>query len=286
MSEDFVNRVIQTIERIRNTPPNVLDYVELRIAIGKLREESARENRPLTPEQDRELRRLAVDLLNHDNGRIVLDIAAIIANGGVSRPQFKMDTLLTVDFWHPRPDRPHPFEIVASILDDAGVFEDGEAPFYYDRGRLGIKTNSARKGAIFLTDRRLICVGFFSGFMGRAFRMCYDNWEEQPWVSSSDYLDYERIVDISPKRHELLVKYHTKYVETVEKSIGAGLYLFRFHPPDPSEVREDDIDIHIVLDDMKGYDAPPGFQVPADYQAKRQQEFLRRLTAAREARLR
>ncbi|HDD67480.1 MAG TPA: hypothetical protein ENG31_02525, partial [Candidatus Thorarchaeota archaeon] len=65
MSEDFVNRVIQTIKSIQNTPPNVLDYVELRIAIGKLREESARENRPLTPEQDREFRRLAVDLLNH-----------------------------------------------------------------------------------------------------------------------------------------------------------------------------------------------------------------------------
>ncbi|MHA1769961.1 MAG: hypothetical protein ACTSYL_01680 [Candidatus Thorarchaeota archaeon] len=279
-AETFFQRVMTTLDAIEHTPPDVLDYVELRIAIGKLREESAHENRPLTPEEDRILRQRAVAILNNDNGRIVLDLAAIIANGGASAAEFNMDTSLTVDYWHTRPDRPHPFEIVASILSEAGVFEEGETPLYYDRGRLGIRSNSARKGALIITNRRLICVGFFSGFMGRSFRICYDHWEERPWISSLDYIYLDRILDVAPRKREIHIRYHTKYTMVEEKTIGAGLYLFRFRPPDPEEIIEEDVDMHVSLDDMKGYEAPADFTVPPDYNKKRREEFLKRIIEA------
>ncbi len=278
---DFFERVTKTLDAIEYTSPDVLDYVELRIAIGKLREESALQDRPLTPEQDRILRERAISILNNDNGRIVLDLAAIIANGGASRDEFNMATSLTVDYWHPRTDRPHPFEVVASILSEAGVFKKDETPLYYDRGRLGIKMTSARKGALFLTNQRIICVGFFSGFMGRSFRIIYDDWEIEPWVSSLDYVYLDRIQDLEVRRNLIHFKYHSRYTKIEEKSIGAGLYLFRFQPPSPEDILEEDIDLRIILDDMKGYDTPPGFVIPLRYLQDRQDELVRRLRELR-----
>lgn len=280
-AETFVQRVVDTVEKMESTSSDVLDYVALRIAVGKLRNESESEKRPLSAKEDRRLRELAIKRLNNDDGRLVLDLAAIIADGGYSKPSQKLETGLTVDVWHRRPENPHPFEILVSLLAEAGVIEQGEVPVYYELGRMGIGTMSARKGALLLTTRRLLCVGFFGGFMGASHRIYYDDWQEKPWVSSLDYVVLERLQAMTTSRREITAKYRTKHVTSEEKTIGAGLYLFRFGPPDQEQLKEGEVDIHIVLDDMKGYDSLKHAAIPPDYLERRQLDFLVRMQQLR-----
>ncbi len=275
----FVQKIVNTIERMKLIPPTVLDYVSLRITIGKLREVSESKEIRLTAEEDKILRDLAIERLMNDDGRLVLDLCSIIANCGISQSTVQMESGLTVDNWHRRTDRPHPFEILVSILAETGVFEPDERPLYYEMGYMGIGRTSGRKGAIILTDKRILCVGFFSGFMGISDRIYYEDWVRQPWVSSLDYVFLNLLQDITSTRWEIRARYLTKYVTMEEKSIGAGLYMFHFIPFSSKELREGPIDLHIALDDMRGYNAVLDHLIPPNYCTNRLKELTRRIRA-------
>jgi hypothetical protein len=278
----FVSRVIDAVERATTTLPNVLGYVELRIAVGKLREESTKEHRPLSVKEDQLLRELAVERLKNDDGGLVLDLAAIIANGCASKGAKRLETLLSIDYWPDKSECPHPFEIVASLLDEIGAFEDGECPLYYDRGRLGIGTSSARKGALLLTNKRLFCVGFFSGFMGTSHRIYYPEWQDRPWVSSLDYIWLEHLKEMTLQNGEIRGKYDCRHMTHEERSIGAGLYLFRFSPPDPSRLEEGKVDLRVALDDIKGQETPSDLLIPEKYTRRRLNSLLTRIQALKQ----
>ena len=161
---------------------------------------------------------------------------------------------------------------MASILERAGVFVDDEAPLYHDGGNMVFKNKeSMRMGILFLTNKRLICVGVYQGPLTHdttTYRVVYDNWENRPYLGALDYILLEQIRSIKSDygltKKQVIMEYHTKYLKEKGYTIYGPLF-FKFDRPKFTKMHEGSIDVSFQM-----YD-------PRKTRQLRQEELVRRV---------
>jgi hypothetical protein len=80
----------------------------------------------------------------------------------------------------------------AKLLQEAGVLQQNESVSYWDRAHMYLGDKEIdRVGSLFLTDKRILVVGELLSTAGRGgtvYRICYDDWERQPFLDALDYV--------------------------------------------------------------------------------------------------
>ena len=163
-------------------------------------------------------------------------------------------------------------ETMAETLSQADIFMDGEVPHYYDVAHLSLKNKEViRMGYLFLTDRRLICVGGLQGPLFHdttAYRILYDDRESQPYLGSLDYIYLDRIrsirSDYSFLKKQVTIEYHTKYIKEKGRTLYGPLF-FKMDLATKTSVEEGSIEVLIQITE------------PMDTRKTRQEELVRRV---------
>jgi hypothetical protein len=149
-------------------------------------------------------------------------------------------------------------DIMASVLERAGVFMDGEAPLYHDGGNLIFKNKeSMRTGILFLTNRRLICVGVYQGALTHdttTYRVMYDDWENKPYLGALDYIFLKQVRSVKSDygftKKQVIMEYHTKYLKEKGYTIYGPLF-FKFDRPKSAKMHEGSIDVSVQMSDPR-----------------------------------
>ena len=167
-------------------------------------------------------------------------------------------------------------ELMVEALSQAGVFKEGEIPTYYDEADMSLKNKEAiRMGFLFLTDRRLICVGVLQGPLFHdttAHRILYDDRESQPYLGSLDYIYLDRIRNIRSDygllKKQVTIEYHTKYIKEKGRTLYGPLF-FKMDLATKKSVKEGPIDVLIQITE------------PMDTRKIRQEELVKRIEQLR-----
>ena len=149
---------------------------------------------------------------------------------------------------------------------------EGEVPHYYDYVDMSLKNReNIRMGFLFLTDRRLICVGVFQGPLthdSTAYRILYDDLESQPYLGALDYIYLDKIRGIRSDygflKKQITIEYHTKYIKEKGRTLFGPLF-FKMDLATKSSVEEGSIEVLIQITD------------PMDTRKTRQEELVRRI---------
>jgi len=123
-------------------------------------------------------------------------------------------------------------ETMAEALSQAGVFVEGEVPHYYDVAHMCLRNKEViSMGYLYLTDRRLICVGGLQGPLthdSTAYRILYDDRKSQPYLGSLDYIYLDKIrgirSDYGLLKKQVSVEYHTKYIKEKGRTLYGPLF--------------------------------------------------------------
>lgn len=161
---------------------------------------------------------------------------------------------------------------MVEALSRAGVFKEGEIPTYYDEADMSLKNKEAiRMGFLFLTDRRLICVGVLQGPLFHdttAHRILYDDRESQPYLGSLDYIYLDKIRSIRSDygflKKQVIIEYDTKYIKEKGRTLYGPLF-FKMDLATKVSVEEGPIDVLIQIID------------PMATRKVRQEELVRRV---------
>ncbi len=167
-------------------------------------------------------------------------------------------------------------EAIAEALSQAGVFMEGEVPRYYDSVDMSLKNReNIRMGFLFLTDRRLICVGVLQGPLthdSTAYRILYDDLESQPFLGSLDYIYLDRIRGIRSDygflKKQITIEYHTKYIKEKGRTLFGPLF-FKLDLATKTSAEEGPIDVLIQMTE------------PMDTRKVRQEELVKRIERLR-----
>ncbi len=120
----------------------------------------------------------------------------------------------------------------AKLLQEAGIFQQDESVSYWDRAHLYVGNRDIdRVGSLFLTDERVVVVGELlstAGQGGTCYKLCYDNWNQQPFLDAVDYVYMSQVRLISTegdwRSHGIELTVVTKHYEDKrEKSVRPEL---------------------------------------------------------------
>lgn len=218
---------------------------------------------------------MALKQLIQGNGDAFLYLMMASATCRVSPPAFQLERVghdeKAPSFRYNIP------EAIAEALSQAGVFMDGEVPHYYDFLDLSLKNReNIRMGYMFLTDRRLICVGVLQGPLthdSTAYRILYEDRESQPYLGALDYIYLDRIRGIRSDygflKKQITIEYQTKYIKDKGRTLFGPLF-FKMDLATKSSVEEGPIDVLIQI------------TVPMETRKIRQEELVRRIELLRE----
>lgn len=167
-------------------------------------------------------------------------------------------------------------ELMVEALSRAGVFKEGEIPNYYDEADMSLKNKDAiRMGFLFLTDRRLICVGVLQGPLFHdttAYRILYDDRESQPYLGALDYIYLDRIRSIRSDygflKKRVTIEYDTKCIKEKGRTLYGPLF-FKADLPTKTKIEEGPIDVLIQITE------------PMDTRKMRQEELVKRIEQLR-----
>jgi len=125
------------------------------------------------------------------------------------------------------------WELGVDIIKRGGIISEDENVLYFDYVKafynepgLIAKKDSWRDGFMYLTDRRIILVGYYI-FMnyGRStgYQIFYDDWETMPYIRSIDFIEYDRMKSIKPiwkfTDKGIKIAYDTKYTKSKNRFI-------------------------------------------------------------------
>ncbi|MDF1539124.1 MAG: hypothetical protein P1Q69_09480 [Candidatus Thorarchaeota archaeon] len=164
---------------------------------------------------------------------------------------------------------------IVHILRQWGVFAPDERVIISDVGNLTMGSQNLRRGdTLFVTDRRIVCMGNLSGpFVPSApsYRFLYDNWEEQPHIQVYDYLDFGNIKNIqshwSRGKKIIEIEYQSKYVKEKGRTIY-GPYFFKLDLPKTEKIEEGILNTKLDLVEI------PYKEYPKDYRKYRQERLV------------
>ena len=166
-------------------------------------------------------------------------------------------------------------DFLAYTFTEWGIISRDENVVIHDIGRILFGSpNLRRSDILFLTDRRLVCVGYVQGpyFHDKpSCRLLYDNWEELPYLHAYDFLMFDKIERIESKygwgKKVVEMDYRTKYAEEKGKTLY-GPYFFKYDLPKVKTIRDGLLRVEIELDDLpfKGF--------PKDFRKTRQERIV------------
>ncbi|MHA1389298.1 MAG: hypothetical protein ACTSR9_12765 [Candidatus Thorarchaeota archaeon] len=295
MSEPFYfDRLKDTLEGLERCQYDDDKYWGLSVSISDLRYESYQNDISLTEEQESFVYKAALEHLKMGIRSKFSDLCCILAYTGTKYNGEEYETSLTL---HPdyKDGCSSPFEIAIDLLKSAGVFETDEAIRYYDRGTISVQKKSVgRTGVLILTDRRIICAGGFSTNMSSKVHKLYYGDLKEPYLSTVDFIHFNRAKDIELKKNEIRMKYDTDYIIEKERTFY-GPYFFTFDLPKSIKVKKGTMKVIISLgelekkvrlssdakdtDIVRTYKAWNKVEIPKDYDRVRLDTFFRHLTS-------
>ncbi|TET11351.1 MAG: hypothetical protein E3J86_03205, partial [Candidatus Thorarchaeota archaeon] len=200
----------------------------------------------LNTEQRSFLQQTALDHLKMGNRGKFFDLCSILAYAGLTSEEVETSITHHSDY---KIGYTKPFEIAISLLDEAGVFEDGEFPVYYDYGALALqKKGVGRKGLLVLTNRRIIVAGNYSRIERKKYKLFYGA-QRDPYLSKVDYVWLDRLQDIEMRKNEIKMKYNAEYVVEKDRTFY-GPYFFTFDLPPSIKVKSGEVKVIISLSEM------------------------------------
>ncbi len=199
-----------------------------------------------------EFERLALRSLN--GGIAPLALPALMAFGGASDFKYSLESSFIIPPIFQCEPVVHPNNILISLLDKAGVFENGEYPIYRDWGSLSLikRKQGIRSGVIVVTNTRILIVGS-SLYKSKKYRLFYNNWKDMPYLDALDFIYYEDFEDASIQADFIPIRWAGRYFE-VKKREFYGPYYLRYGMPDSVKVKEGIIDIFISPHDFGNND--------------------------------
>jgi hypothetical protein len=112
-----------------------------------------------------------------------------------------------------------------------------------------------RVGSLFLTDKRVVLVGELlstPGQGGTCYKLCYDNWNQQPFLDAVDYVYMSQVRLISTegdwRSHGIELTVVTKYYEDKREKLSDPNF---FRTGSPSKLKAIEGPIKIVLEARK-----------------------------------
>jgi len=283
-TDDFLTKTEQAVrEVISSQGSDEKQYYGKRIALRRLAVEFKSTERlpPFTEEQTQRLRDLAIEL--HVSGEFGLVVTVVDVLERTGAPGYTGDMECILEFlpremtegmerWHYRARQ------IVSLIEQMRVFEEGERLLYLDDGRVCVKSKEAgRRGFLFLTNKRIIAVGNYSGMLQRKKRhLYYSDWKERPYLSSLDYVYIDKLIEPRiDKGSRIKAKYHTEYWEEKERTFYGPL-IFRFDLPSSISMKEGDVDLYIIPTKYR-----EGEHVPRGDHERRTNELFKRIMEIR-----
>ncbi|MHA1290278.1 MAG: hypothetical protein ACTSPB_23085 [Candidatus Thorarchaeota archaeon] len=289
----YFDRLRNTLEGLESCHYDDDKYWGLAVSITGLRYEAYQNDISFNQEQESYVCNAALEHLKMGIKGEFLGLCCILAYTGTKYKGETYETSLTL---HPdyKEGCSSPFEIAIELLKRAGVVFTGEKILYYDDGFVCIqKKDIKRAGVLILTDKRIICAGGFSTEMSsKVHRLYYGNLK-QPYLSTVDFIQFNRAKDIELKKNEIRMKYDTEYIVEKERTFY-GPYFFTFDLPKSVKVKKGTVKIIITVgelekkvriakdaedtDIVRTYKAWNKVKLPVDYDNNRLDTLFRHIT--------
>ncbi|MDF1539780.1 MAG: hypothetical protein P1Q69_12840 [Candidatus Thorarchaeota archaeon] len=249
-AEELVKKVGETVR---------LEDNKKRDTALRLLSEGFREKRvTFIPQQVEELKSHAFHLLHMPHPDFVIRILEMILHGSDIEVKTKMKGSEYID----RPEnfderRSRMFDLLYDIMQEQGIVDPDETALYLDIVFVRfVNSNSLRNGYLILTNKRAILFGRYVALdIGRTttYRLYYDDWKERPYLTSFDFLEYDRIGSISFewkfRKKQIDFKYRTKYISQKQQVFGGPLF-FQFDFGKSMALIDGSMDIVILADPM------------------------------------
>lgn len=246
--EDFYTRLDSVLTEIEDPTLTERNLWSASSKLYKLASEAQVEERSVTPEQKTALWSRALEQLNLGNKNEFFTVSHVISHCIDALDAPPIDNSMPFHMRY-KEGHPRPFDVMAVLLGDAGVFEPDETPLYYEWGILGVNEKTeGRAGLLLLTNKRLIAAGGYAT-TGRSYdRLFYDDWKEKPYLSAVDYVFLDGLNKLELKKDCIRAQYRTKYVSERTWTLY-GPYFFKFDLPKRVKVKDGKVRIFAYIHD-------------------------------------
>lgn len=250
--ENYYDRVVAALK--------IEDESERVTKVNELGFEVTREKIKLTDEQGKSLWKLALERVRSGDPFGFGFLVHIVSIGWEDRPALAISMTQDSGSLSKRFNIPG---AEAKLLQEAGVFQQGESVSYWDRAHMYFGDKELdRVGSLFLTDKRVLVVGELlstGGQGGTAYRISYDNWEQQPFLDALDYVFMSQVRLISTegdwRSHGIELTVATKhYRDKVERLSSTSF--FRTKSPSSLKAAEAPVKVLLAARKLSGAEDP------------------------------